>query len=842
MSSYINYGIDLGTTNSAIARWEGSEARVFQNNDQMNVTPSAVRVLKSGRILVGRRAYNGASEDPDNVALEFKRWMGQRGNKSFPAAGRIMSAEELSAEVLKSLLDDARRQTGDQITSAVVTVPADFAVLQCEATARAAKLAGLAEAPLLQEPISAAIAYGAKPGMRDQRWLVFDLGGGTLDIAVISTRDGRLNVMEQRGNRRLGGKDMDRAIVHAFFLPALANSFALPDPEEDAAAYGRLERVLCVNAAEAKIDLSTADEVVVSLVDIGDDQDGNPIEMELSLTRAELEREVEPLVAKCLDLVKEALDGARVAGADIDRVLLVGGPTQMPIVRGALGSVLGAAVDHSVDPMTVVARGAAIYASGVEAHAAPGPAVSRRSGAVLQLAFDPVSSSLTPSVSGRVVQTSAEGGIEIKLDAEGGYWTSGWQKVEDGFFDIQLMLQEGQATRFWIYARDSSGRLIDVEPAEFGIRHGLEVSSPPLPHTICVEVVGSDGRPELRAVFPRGTPLPAESTDRYRAAHAVRPSDPDSALAIKLWEGEELADPEANEWIGRMLISPGDIGRPIPEGSEVEMSIHIDASRLITVEAFIPHLNEHFRERVYLAEREEQDYTELVASLPEQLESHLTRIDEAHARALETDDEASIEEAERLRTDLENLDMEAGTVSVASSSDDHDRLARLVDASRQIRSRLAKLERKAGVDPHGSVSSEDTESAVEAAQEVVEAYGSPSEHRELEVVRREIDRAVTKDDQRRLRRSVKDMDALRWRVLFQQDWFWAEVFRSMQQPGRRFRNESEAKRWLRHGEDAIRRSDPDELRRAVRQLWELQPRDEAKEDQERAMRSGLRTY
>jgi len=842
MSGYINYGIDLGTTNSAIARWDGAEAQVFQNNDQMNVTPSAVLMLKTGRILVGRRAYNAAADDPENVALEFKRWMGQRGTKSFPASGRTMSAEELSAEVLKSLLDDARRRTGDQIASAVVTVPADFSVLQCEATARAAKLAGLADAPLLQEPIAAAVAYGAKPGTRDQRWLVFDLGGGTLDIAVISTRDGRLNVMEHRGNKRLGGKDMDRAVVHASFLPRLAGSFALPDPEEDVAAYRRLERVLCLKAAEAKTDLTTADEVVVSLFDIGDDEGGNPVEMELSLTRAELERIVEPIVAECLHLVEEALDGARVAAADLDRVLLVGGPTQMPIIRSALGTMVGAAVDHSVDPMTVVARGAAIYASGVEAKAPPGEVVPKRAAVVLQLAFDSVSSSLVPSVSGKVVQAAAAGELEIKLDAEGGYWSSGWQKIEGGFFEIQLMLQEGQATRFWTYARDSSGRLIDVEPAEFGIRHGLEVSSPPLPHTICVEVVGLDGQPVLSPVFPRGTPLPAESTYRYRAAHTIRPSDPNSILAIKLWEGEELADPEANEWIGRMLIRPDEVRRPVPEGSEVEISVHVDASRLITVEAFIPHLNEHFRDKVYLAEREEQDYAELVASLPKQLESQVTRVDEVHARALETDDEESVEEAGRLRTDLENLDIEAGSVSTGPSSGDPDRLARVVDTSRRIRSRLAKLERKVGADPHGSVSVDEAESAAEAAQEVVEAYGSAAERRELEALRREMARAADKQEQRRLRKAAEDMEALRWRVLFQQDWFWAEVFRSMQQPGRRFQNPAEANRWLKHGEDAIRRGDPDELKRAVRQLWELQPRGEAEEDRERAMRAGLRKY
>ncbi|MDT5295713.1 MAG: molecular chaperone HscC, partial [Acidobacteriota bacterium] len=195
MSEYIDFGIDLGTTNSCVAQATGGEVRVIQNNDQMNVTPSVVRVLKSGSLMVGRRAYNAVAEDPDNVAQEVKRLMGQRYSKSFPASGRAMTPEEISAEVLKSLLADARRRTGEEVRAACVTVPAAFTALQCEATARAAQLAGLEEHPLLQEPVAAAIAYGAGPGVRDQRWLVFDLGGGTLDVAVVSTRDGRLNVL-----------------------------------------------------------------------------------------------------------------------------------------------------------------------------------------------------------------------------------------------------------------------------------------------------------------------------------------------------------------------------------------------------------------------------------------------------------------------------------------------------------------------------------------------------------------------------------------------------------------------------------------------------------------------
>ena len=192
MNNTINYGIDLGTTNSAIARCDGEEVRIFKNLEQMDVTPSVVRIEKTGRLFVGRRAYQSILNDPDNTASEFKRWMGQSDTKKFASSGKIMSAEELSAEVLKSMLADARKLSDDRIPACVITVPAAFGQLQCEATSRAASLAGLSEAPLLQEPLAASIAYGMKPDSRDKRWLVYDLGGGTFDVAVVSTKDGHL--------------------------------------------------------------------------------------------------------------------------------------------------------------------------------------------------------------------------------------------------------------------------------------------------------------------------------------------------------------------------------------------------------------------------------------------------------------------------------------------------------------------------------------------------------------------------------------------------------------------------------------------------------------------------
>ncbi|MBK7996245.1 MAG: Hsp70 family protein [Blastocatellia bacterium] len=166
MSNTINYGIDLGTTNSAIAKYENNDVKVFKNRDQMDVTPSVVRIEKSGRIIVGKRAYQLLYEDFENVDSGFKRWMGQSDPRYFKAANKSLTAEELSAEVLKSVLEDARQASDEQISSSVITVPAAFGQLQCEATARAANLAGLAESPLLQEPIAAAIAYGISPDMR----------------------------------------------------------------------------------------------------------------------------------------------------------------------------------------------------------------------------------------------------------------------------------------------------------------------------------------------------------------------------------------------------------------------------------------------------------------------------------------------------------------------------------------------------------------------------------------------------------------------------------------------------------------------------------------------------
>ena len=594
MSTVIEFGIDLGTTNSCIARWESGAVRVFQNNDQMNVTPSAIHILKSGRTIIGRRAHAALLTDSDNVAIEFKRWLGQKDRKLFPSIGKEFSSEELSAEILKALREDVKRAIGEEVTSAVITVPAAFGALQCEATARAAELAGLIEAPLLQEPVAAAIGYGIKPESENQKWLVFDLGGGTLDIAVVSTKDGRLNVLEHRGNNLLGGKDVDRLILEEVVIPALKTQFDVRSL--DTGARSRLRSRLLAKAEEAKIDLSREEEVVISLFDLGADDAGTPIEQEIAVTRARLATVMEHLLTQCCALVGEAIEGARIHAKDLDRILLVGGPTQSPVVRARLQSEFGIPVDFSVDPMTVVGRGAAIYAATLEkTHKAP--ILNSPEAVVIKLAFEPVSADLQPAVAGMV--TSPDKAVQIKIDAEGGGWTSGWLPTSGGFFETAVQLSPAEITTFWTYSRNLKGRLLDTQPSEFRIRHGLVPMAPPLPHTLSFELIGFDGRPQLDPVFPKGSPLPVEKTIRYRAAHSVSPDRPDSSLAIKLWEGEFLSDPDTNEWVCNLVLAHDGVKRAIPQGAEIEVDIKISASRLINVSAFVPVLNQHFTNNVW---------------------------------------------------------------------------------------------------------------------------------------------------------------------------------------------------------------------------------------------------
>jgi molecular chaperone DnaK len=841
MSSYMEFGIDLGTTNSCIGRCEGDTVRIFQNNDLMNVTPSAVHITKTGRVYVGRKAYDAIARDAANIATEFKRAMGNKETKRFPATDRSMSPEELSAEVLKALCDDVKRSIEKDVTAAVVTVPAAFGQLQCDATARAGDLAGIIDGTLLQEPIAAAIAYGIGPGSKDQRWLVYDLGGGTLDIAVISTREGRLTVLEHKGDNLLGGKDIDRKLVETYLLPALAAQYALPDADSDNQRYQILLRQLALKAEEAKIELSTRKEVIVSIFDVGEDREGKEIVLELPLTRSNVEKVLEPMLQRTLKLADEALAAARMTGNDLSRVLLVGGPTQTPYLRAALLDHLKAPVDHSLDPMTVVAKGAALFAATVEvARSAQRPAAQ---GAVaIQLAFDPVSSSTQTTVAGKVTDRAGAKGIEIRIEAQAGYWDSGWIKInDDGYFEVRAVLQEGKICPFNLYARDASGKTLEVHPHDFVIRHGLELSAPPLPHTISFEVVRPNGRIELDPIFPRKTPLPAEARKSYRANRTLLPNEPGS-VAVKLWEGEEFTEPEANTWVGNVKITSSMIRRPIPEGSDLDLFIRIDTSRLITVEVSVPHLNLQFSEGVYLAEQEQRSDRDTAARLTGDINAFAERL-AALAEYQQKHPNADAEQVRRgLERELYDLDVElAHGTQLQNLGADPDSLRRLDARARDLRTQIRALEQRIGIDRFLEMRTEHAHATIAHLLKIVEEYGDALDRFEFEQRRKELEAAAERLDERAVRKCIVELEGLQFKILSKHDWYWQSLLQGMmQQSADAFINPSAAQHYLQEAERAVQEGNSQGLRVAVIKLHELLPVSARQRAQEQAAETILR--
>jgi hypothetical protein len=453
----------------------------------------------------------------------------------------------------------------------------------------------------------------------------------------------------------------------------------------------------------------------------------------------------------------------------------------------------------------------------------------------------------------------------VKVEAEGGLWTSGWLAVEEGYFETPLVLQEGRLNSFSLSVRDRKGRALEVEPREFQIRQGLAVGAPPLPHTLSVEVAHADGRVELSPVFPRRTLLPAEKTVSYRAAHTLRPSEPETSLAIKLWEGEAFGDPQANNWVGNIHIRSEAVRRPVPEGAEIQLHIKVDASRLVNVEVFVPHLNEHFSQRIYVPREEEPDYLERLAGLHLEVESCLTRLSVVEVRLMTTPAEEEFpeviyddgfaaapaggeeswppapatprEEAERLRREIEDFDLELAAYQPTGEMADHDYARGASERMRELRARVAELERRAGVGPQGAA---DAETEARDVEETVVAHGTPAQRERFEALRRELRESASRGDARGVRKVLAAMRGLRGQVLYAHDWFWEDWFRHLDQPGRAYVNREEAERWLAEGREALRAGDRPKLEQAVRHLWPLRPADEQSAARERAARPGLK--
>lgn len=343
-------GIDLGTTNSAVAVLEGGEAKIIPNPEGNRTTPSVV-AFKNGEIQVGEVAKRQAVTNPHTVA-SVKRHMGEAGFK-VEAAGKEYTAQEISAMILQHLKSYAEEYLGDKVDKAVITVPAYFNDAQRQATKDAGKIAGLEVERIVNEPTAAALAYGLDKTDKEEKVLVFDLGGGTFDVSILELGDGVFDVLSTAGDNKLGGDDFDQKIID-FLVEEFKKEHSI-DLSKDKMALQRLKDA----AEKAKKDLSGVTSTQISLPFITATDEG-PLHLESTLSRAKFDELTHDLVDRTKNPVRQALKDAGLDRSEIDEVILVGGSTRIPAVQEAVKRETGKDPNKSVNPDEVVAMGAAI--------------------------------------------------------------------------------------------------------------------------------------------------------------------------------------------------------------------------------------------------------------------------------------------------------------------------------------------------------------------------------------------------------------------------------------------------------------------------------------------------
>jgi molecular chaperone DnaK len=632
----IDYGIDLGTTNSAIALAAGGQTEIIKNNLDTDTTPSAVYINRTGSMWVGQSARSKIADErtEEDVHMEFKRRMGTGQDYLFRASGRRLRPEALAAEILKSLRADVAQKKGEDITSAVITVPAAFELHQCDATRAAAQLAGFTHAPLLQEPVAAALAYGFNRLDAKAHWLVFDFGGGTFDAALIRAQDGSLVVANHEGDNFLGGSDLDWMIAEQLLLPRIQAEFKNPNFKRGEARHKHDLLRLKAAAETAKIDLSRKERTYleVALRTLT----GETVTFETELTRAEIARVCEPAIVKAAAVARRTLTAKGLAPSAIEKLIFVGGPTLAPYFRELVAGHLPIPCDHSVDPHTVVARGAALFASG-QPLATPAAARPRAAGEKaalpLTLVYKPVGSDPEPLIGGRVGPGPAfeAAACTVELVHNGTKWRSGRVALRpDGAFQLHARAERGTANTFTVEIRSATGSLIAVTPDRFNYTIGLAVEEQTVIHTLGIAQADN----QVAVHFAKGHPLPAKATRTYRTAAAVA-KGATSLLRIPIIEGNQ-SRADRNLLIGAIEVAAAQLRRDLPAGTEVEVTLKLDSSRLLAVVAYVPLLDAEFPARIELGDETRRP---AAPALQAELATELARA-EALARELPPGDPA----------------------------------------------------------------------------------------------------------------------------------------------------------------------------------------------------------
>ncbi|MDP2209424.1 MAG: Hsp70 family protein [Bacteroidota bacterium] len=816
----IDFGIDLGTTNSSIAVLNGMEVTIFKNNEGSEYTPSVVWCDKKNRIIIGREAKSHSDSDPENTFAEFKLQMGTAQKYTFKRGGLAMKPDELSAEVLKSLKGDVKQRSDEDVKSAVITVPAAFELPQCEATKKAAQLAGFVTSPLLQEPVAAAMAYGFQSDSDKVFWLVYDFGGGTFDAAIIHLRDGIIQVVNHEGDNHLGGKLIDWAIVDELLIPALTQERRLTDFRRGNVKWIPAIAKLKLKAEEAKIRLSREEYVPISMDALCQDDRGEVIDFDFELKRIDVEKLVEPFILRSINICKKALAEKRLSEKNIEKLILVGGPTLMPYLRQRLADPkdgLGIPLEFSIDSLTVVAQGAAIFAGTQRNETVEVQPIAAGQYRV-ELENKPVGPDTEPLIGGKVVPSDSTNlagfTIEFINNQAQPPWRSGRIGLApDGSFMTTLWAEKWKQNIFQIELCDEKGTKQETVPNSFPYTPRPTPSEHlPLIHSVGIALVSN----EVALFFEKGVLLPTRKLMILHTALEVRQGQTGDVIRIPVLEGEKKRA-DRNHEIGALEVRAEHVKRNVPAGSEVEITVEIDASRLVRLKTYIPILDEEFEHVLHMEIK-----TPEIDILKKEFEREKERLEQVRTKVQETRDQKAQQALQRI--DGERIVHDISSLLAAAPNDP--------DAALKCKNRLLDL--KAAIDEvedalECPVLKVQAEKDIEFVHKIINdpSYDIKNyEKDEFTTLEKALHNAVRDSNVDELRFYANKINQLAWSFYFRHPGSWVNEFENLEKRKSDMRDQSQAELYFTQGRRAINDGNVEGLKSAVRQLWNMLPIDD----------------
>ena len=803
-------GIDLGTTNSAICSFDGEKIQLYKSPEQHDVTPSAIFIDRRSNKYIGSRAYMNAARNPDNAATLFKRLMGTSTPVKLPAVNLTMTPEECSAEVLRTLFGYLPEEIrGDGDTGTVITVPAAFNQMQKDSTMAAADAAGLGRVALMQEPVAAVMSV-MRQRKNDGVFVVYDLGGGTLDIAIAESISGRVNLLAHGGIAMCGGRDFDRILFDNVVKPWLLDNFDLPEDLAANPQFKSLLRMATWATEKAKIELSQKEEAVVSLpeTELGvRDQSGEEIYIDIAVDRKRYDGLIASKLEESIESARETLEKAGLSPHDVERVVFVGGPTHYKPLRDKVAFELGIAPSTDVNPMTAVAEGAAVFAESIDWSSQSRGRKSARgaisAGGSLDLSFNYIAR--TPDSRAKIVAKlgRAPTGIEFQIDSLDTGWSSGRVALKDGA-SIELSLTKPGDNTFKVFVFDSNGAPVTLGEDKIVIaRTAASIDAIPASHSIGVEArdkVG--GRLVLDYLVREGDQLPKKGRKTFKAGESLKAGSAGS-IKFKLWEGE-ISDPiNDNRFIGMFEIKGSDFDDGvITAGAEMICEYEVLDSGNIQLEVSVPSISGSFKSgrNYYSSQEGKVDYTSQAKNIQEQSEHTLERLEEMASKV----DDPRLEQA---REKLEQAN------TIESGETDPETAKQAMDNVQEAK-RLLALTRKEHLKDIRQLELDRTVGFFEKA---VRQHARPTETSSFDSLVKTAQRAID-NNSNDFESHLDDLRGRNFMILWRQDWFVIDRFKWLAQDTYLFADLHEHAQWVAVGTEALKANDIDKLRAVVANL------------------------